>query len=77
MTRDGPQERPSAQEALQHWRQIRSRIPTMYRLCRLREREESWIVSVILDVAAMLKVVCVIAKRFAGWSWHWLRLIFS
>ena len=49
MTKGDPNERPSAAEALQHWRQVRQEVPYMQRRWRLRRRDESSAASLCND----------------------------
>lgn len=51
MMRNNPAERPTATEALEQWRSIRSRVQPLHRLWRLRERDESLISIVFFDIA--------------------------
>lgn len=76
MTQKNPQDRPSAEQALQQWRQIRQRVLFIQRACRLRGREEALVQTIVLDVVSVLKVAYIIAKRFTGWSLSWLSFIF-
>lgn len=77
MTHKDPQARPTAQAALHQWRQIRRRVFALHRVCRLRDRDETIIQTLVLDVISILKVVYVLSRRFAGWSLSWLLLVFS
>lgn len=52
MTARDPQSRPDAVEALEKWRDIRSRILSVHLLWRVRPREEPWLETLILDLAS-------------------------
>ncbi|EKM49864.1 uncharacterized protein PHACADRAFT_214379 [Phanerochaete carnosa HHB-10118-sp] len=76
MTQQSPDDRPTAEEALEQWRKIRQRVLGIQRLCRLRGREEALARAIVLDVVSVIKVAYILAKRFSGWSLSWLSLIF-
>jgi len=50
MMRSDPIDRPTAMEALEQWRSIRSRVQPLHRLWRPREREETLISIVFFDI---------------------------
>jgi hypothetical protein len=50
MTQQDPSGRPTAEQALQQWRTLRSRINPLRRYWRLRERREPALIVPILDV---------------------------
>ena len=76
MQRD-PQDRPTAEEALQQWRHIKTRVSLIQRGCRLRGRDESLVYAILFDVLSFLKVIYILAKRFTGWSLGWLSMLFA
>ena len=49
MMQSNPADRPSAEEALQEWRLIRRHVVPLHRHWRPREREESFVLTVVLD----------------------------
>ena len=49
MTQTDPSSRPSAEEDLQQWRTIRTRVYTLHRYWRLRSSEEPPLFVLILD----------------------------
>ncbi|GJE92554.1 kinase-like domain-containing protein [Phanerochaete sordida] len=77
MMQHNPQNRPDATEALAMWQKIRRRVLLTQRLCRLQGRDEALVQTVVLDIASVIKVAYVLAKRFAGWSLRWLLLLIS
>ncbi|EKM49866.1 uncharacterized protein PHACADRAFT_265616 [Phanerochaete carnosa HHB-10118-sp] len=77
MMQRSPAARPTAQEALQRWRHIRTRVSVIQRASRLRGRDETLVYTVLFDILSFIKVVYVIAKKFTGWSLSWLSMIFT
>ncbi|KAI0261680.1 hypothetical protein BC834DRAFT_829955, partial [Gloeopeniophorella convolvens] len=63
LTRDEPNLRPSAEEALQQWRTIRHRVHFLHRYWRLREYREPLLIVVILDAIHDLKFLPRFARR--------------
>jgi len=50
MMQDDPADRPSAEQALRHWRSIRCRVILPHRLWKPRERKESFVALVVFDI---------------------------
>jgi hypothetical protein len=50
MMQDNPADRPSAEQALQHWRSIRREVRCLHRCWRPREREESFLTGLRYDI---------------------------
>ena len=77
MMQRNPADRPTAQEALQQWRHIKTRVSLIQRAHRLRGRDESIIYAIIFDVLSFLKVIYIVAKKFTGWSLSWLTMLLA
>ena len=75
MQRD-PAARPTAQEALQRWRHIKTRVSLIQRAARLRGRDEGLVYAVLFDVLSFIKVVYILSKKLARWSLGWLAMLF-
>ena len=65
MMRNNPADRPTAIEALEQWRSIRSRVQPLHRLWRLREQEETLFSIVFFDIVYVF-TSCVHTVRFFG-----------
>jgi len=50
MMQHNPADRPSAEQALQHWRSIRRKVTGLHRYWRPREREESFLAVIFYDI---------------------------
>lgn len=76
MTNTDPSARPDAEAVLARWKRVRSQLWAIHLIRRLRKREEGVLEAVALDIVSTLRLVYLLAKRFAGWSASWLRLLF-
>ncbi|KAI0287515.1 kinase-like domain-containing protein [Russula brevipes] len=50
MMQSNPADRPSAEQALQHWRSIRRKVRGLHRYWRPRKREESFLAVIFYDI---------------------------
>lgn len=76
MTNTDPSARPDADAVLARWKQVRSQLWAIHLIRRLRKREEGVLEAIALDFFSVLRLAYLLAKRFAGWSASWLRLLF-
>ena len=63
MTDEKPAARPSAVQALEKWRKIRSGISPLHRSWRLRLHYEDWIVAIIKDIDSSLHFLPWLSRR--------------
>jgi len=56
MVNDDPEQRPSAEEALQLWSEIRNRISTAHREWRPRPFDEHLLATFALDVVSLYRL---------------------
>ena len=68
MTQQEPEARPSAEEVLQRWHEIRSDISAIYAFWRLRGRNEVAIGTVILDTMSLIQTGASATGRIIRWA---------